>query len=118
MATGDPDAGPVFTPLAVTSAVAKVKLLLVGAPPTNEEVAAVAADQSSLKGLVDQWQQLPQAEAKMRSFFATAFQQTQVVQEDFADQGADADDARVLQGLRESFARTAIQLIKEGPALH
>ncbi len=111
---GGGDGGPVFTPIGVSAAVAKVKTLLVGLPPSNDEVAAVAANPAALKTLVDQWVALPQYDTKMRSFFATAFQQTQVTANDFADQGADADDARVLQALRESFARTAQAIIAQG----
>ena len=111
---GVPDGGAGFSPLSISAAVGKVKTLLTGLAPTDAEEAAVAADPSALKGLVDQWMQSPSYGGKMQSFFGTSFQQTQVVPADFADQGADADDPRLLANLSESFARTALELNNEG----
>jgi hypothetical protein len=111
------DAGPVFTALSIPAAVTKVKTLLVGLPPSNDEVAAVVADPNALRGLIDQWAQTPQYDVKMRAFFSSAFQQSQVIGSDLDDQTAsmhDANDPKVLQSLRESFARTAAQLVAEG----
>jgi hypothetical protein len=116
-ADGGPDGGVAFTPLPVPAAVAKVKMLLTGLPPTNDEVAQVVADKSALRSLVDGWTQTPQYETKLRGFFAGAFQQSQMIASDLDDAtnaNHDASDARMLQALRESFARTAIQLVKEG----
>ncbi len=114
--------GPVFEALTVDSAVSKVKNLLTGLPPTEAELAAVRADQSALPGLVDQWMATPEYEAKMRTFFGIAFQQVQVTTADFQDQSigpigglnGTPFDQQLLQNLHESFARTAIELIKEG----
>jgi len=66
--------------------VAKVKNVLVGLPPTDDEVKAIEADPTQLKALIDGWMALPQYAEKMTRFFELAFQQTQVSIIDFADQ--------------------------------
>ena len=65
--------------------VAKVKNILVGLPPTDDEVAQVTADPSKLGGLIDAWMLLPQYQQKMMVFFELAFQQTQINALDFVD---------------------------------
>lgn len=101
--------------------VAKVKNILVGLPPTDDEVKAVAADPSALGALIGNWMTLPEYPQKMLTFFELAFQQTQVSIGDFADQTfprpADVNastQAALLQNTRESFARTVLELIAEG----
>jgi hypothetical protein len=113
--------GPVtegqIEPVAVAASLAKVKGLLTGLPPTDAEVAAVQADQKALRGLVQGWIATPQHTAKMMGFFSNAFQQSQAVSADFNDQLGDAQgvlDAKLLANLRESFARTALQLVNDG----
>jgi hypothetical protein len=113
------DAGQPYQPVSVSSAVAKVKNLLVGMPPTDAEVQAVTANQSALYGLVGTWMAMPQYQAKMQSFFATAFQQTEVTQPDFAPQFNNdvpfsRNQPQFLEDFQQSFARTAMQLIAEG----
>jgi hypothetical protein len=114
---------PPFEPLSPEVYVAKVKNLLVGYAPTDAEVAAVKADPSALGGLIDGWMATPEYQKKMLGFFATSFQQSQVVTADFATQmpgvqgqignnGAVA--SRLLYGLRSSFALTVWQLLQEG----
>jgi len=101
----------------VAASLAKVKGLLTGLPPTDAEVQAVQADPKALRGLVEKWIATPQHTAKMLGFFSNAFQQSQAVSFDFNDQLDDAQgviDARLLANLRESFARTALQLVQEG----
>ena len=104
--------------------VAKVKNLLVGLPPTSDEVAAVTADPTQLKSLVQGWMQLPQYTTKMQRFFELAFQQTQVTSADYADQvypkQIDVNGTTtplLLQNLQESFARTMLALIAAGQPL-
>ena len=113
--------GPVtegqIEPVTVAASLAKVKGLLTGLPPTDAEVQAVQADPKALRGLVEKWIATPQHTAKMLGFFSNAFQQSQAVSFDFNDQLDDAQgviDARLLANLRESFARTALQLVQEG----
>jgi hypothetical protein len=113
--------GPVvqgqIDPVSVASSLTKVKGLLTGLPPTDAEVAAVQADPRALRGLVTQWMTAPEHTGKMLRFFSNAFQQSQAVSADFGDQLQDAQgrlDARLLANLRESFARTALELVQEG----
>jgi hypothetical protein len=104
--------------------VAKVKNLLVGLPPTDDEVAAVAADPAQLGALIQGWMALPQYAQKMMRFFELAFQQTQISSADFADQmggqqiSLNAGTTPLLQqNLQESFARTVLQLVAQGKPL-
>jgi hypothetical protein len=100
--------------------VAKVKNLLVGLPPTDAEVQAVRADPTSLSGLVDGWMARPEYQAKMLTFFALAFQQTQISSIDFADMvpnkglGSGPGIDLLMQNVRESFARTALSIVMSG----
>src|SRR5579863_10245677 len=103
--------------------VAKVKTILVGEQPTDAELKAVVADPNALAGLVQQWMQLPEYNAKMEVFFELQFQQTQITTADFVDmippRGFDRGPGAniLLQNVRESFARTVLELVKEGQPL-
>ncbi|HEX3760663.1 MAG TPA: hypothetical protein VHW23_18235 [Kofleriaceae bacterium] len=103
--------------------VAKVKNILVGLPPTDDEVAQVTADPSQLGGLIDGWMQLPQYDQKMMVFFELAFQQTQITAQDFVDivptngLGAGRMIPLLVQNARESFARTVLELTRQGQPL-
>ena len=98
--------------------VGKVKNLIVGLPPSDDDIASVSTNPATLRGLVDAWFVRPEAQAKLSGFFAKAFQQTQVAQSDFLDQLA----VPVLPGLpvftqaQESMARTALRNIASGGA--
>lgn len=111
------EAGPGVLPFEAVPAesyVAKVKNLLTGLPPTDDELAAVQKDPNALGGLVDQWLDRPEADTKMIQFFANAFQQTAMTGDDFTDQIGDmtAVPDALLPNLRESFARTALAMMK------
>jgi hypothetical protein len=100
---------------------AKVKNVLVGLPPTDDEVKTIEGDPTQLKTLIDGWMALPQYTEKMMTFFELAFQQTQVSVVDFADQAfprqADVNPSttpKLVQNAIESFARTALGLVTEG----
>ncbi len=104
--------------------VAKVKNLLVGLPPTDQEVQTVAADPSQLKPLIQGWMALPQYSQKMLRFFELAFQQTQISAADFADQAYPKQISingtitpLLMANLQESFARTVLQLVADGKPL-
>ena len=103
--------------------VAKVKNILVGLPPTDDEVAQVTADPSKLGGLIDGWMQLPQYQQKMMVFFELAFQQTQINALDFVDivppngLGVGRAIPLLVQNTRESFARTVLELTRQGRPL-
>ncbi len=101
--------------------VAKVKNILVGLPPTDQEISAVQADPAQLATLIDGWMALPQYAQKMMKFFELAFQQTQISIIDFTDQTsphqADVNPGStplLVQNAKESFARTVLELIAEG----
>jgi len=104
--------------------VAKVKDVLLGLPPTDDEVKAVVADPSKLKSLIDGWMARPEYQDKMLTFFQLAFQQAQVSIIDFSDQTfprpADISPFTaplLVQNLKESFARTVLELASEGRPL-
>ena len=101
--------------------VSKVKNLLVGAAPTDDEVRAVQTDPKQLGSLIDGWMKLPMYRSKLQTFFELAFQQTQISINDLADQSyprqVDLNGSTrplLLSNVRESFARTVLQLMDEG----
>ena len=112
-----------FEPVGPEVYVAKVKQLLVGLPPTDQEVQAVKADPNALRGLIDQWMAMPEYEAKMLTFFQLAFQQTQITEADFVDMlqkagiGNGPGVPGLVQNIKESYARTVLELVKEGQPL-
>ena len=120
---GDDDGGNTFVPDPPAVYVAKVKNILVGLPPSDAELAQVTADPSTLPALIDDWMKLPQYQQKMMVFFELAFQQTQIAAADFVDivpqQGLGIGRAipLLVQNVRESFARTVLQLTAEGRPL-
>ncbi len=72
--------------------VAKVKNVLVGLPPSDDEVNQVRSGAITLAALVDKWMALPAPsgstyatlyEQKMSTFFQLAFQQTQITAADY-----------------------------------
>jgi hypothetical protein len=103
--------------------VAKVKNILVGLPPSGDEVQAVVADPNALKSLIDQWMTTPEYQAKMLVFFELAFQQTQLTAADFSNMippvglGVGGQIPLLLQNIRESFARTVLALVSQGRPL-
>jgi len=108
-----------FPPPSVSSAVARVKNLLVGLPATEAEVQAVTADHAALYDLVGLWMALPEYKDKMLRFFITAFQQDQFERSDLNFQFAvnvpfSRNTPEFLQNLQQSFARTAMELISQG----
>jgi hypothetical protein len=124
---GQADAGAPeipFYPVAPVAYVAKVKNILVGLPPTDDEVKQVEADPTRLKVLIGTWMQLPQYAEKMKRFFELAFQQTQVSAVDFADQAYpkqiginNSTIPLLVQNAQQSFARTMLELINQGRPL-
>lgn len=111
---------PPFAPVSASVYVAKVKNVLVGLPPTDEEVRAVTDDPATLSALVDGWQELPEYRRKMQRFFQLAFQQTQISANDFSSQihapisMNDSTAPLILQNVQESFARTMVELTSQG----
>jgi hypothetical protein len=125
-----------FQPASALTAVRKVKNLLTGMAPTDEDVNVVATmGAAGLQQLINTWMTDPvfagRFRDKMIGLFRNLFQQTSfVATEDFKPQllvhgGFDfgqfgingaGDDAvyRMIQNLQDSFALTAWQLIAEG----
>jgi hypothetical protein len=125
---------PPFEAVNSLSAVRKVKNLLTGLAPTDQEVTA-GASASGLRTLITTWTTgadfQPLFRDKMIFFFRNAFQQTgftptedfkmQLLQNggfDFGPLGTNAvgDDAftKLVQNLQDSFALTTWQLISDG----
>ena len=122
-ADGGTDAMP-FVAASPASYVAKVKNVLLGLPPTDQEVMAVAADPTQMKTLVAGWVKQPGYQTKMKRFFELAFQQTQVSAVDFSDQvfpkqvDINATTTPLLvQNAQQSFALTMIELLGKGRPL-
>jgi hypothetical protein len=117
-----PDAGS-FAAVGPAVYVAKVKNVLTGLPPTDVEVRAVQAKPAALGDLVDGWMRQPEYDRKMLRFFQLAFQQTQIISNDFLDQVYaqvglnDSTTPRLLQNVQESFARTMLALTAAGRPL-
>lgn len=123
---------PPFEPASARSAVRKVKSLLTGLPPTEDDVTAVTnMGPAGLRGLVNSWTGTPEFKDRTVMFFRNFFQQQgfiptedfkiQLLQNggfDFAGFGTNAigDDAyvRLIQNLEDMFALTAWQLIADG----
>lgn len=108
---------PAFEAVPVDSYVRKVKTLLTGGAPTDEEVHRVEADPEALAALVEAWVQTPAFEAKLLGFLQTALHQDLVGDlEDQLDRPRGyGPRLRMLQAnLAESFARTALRIVKDG----
>ena len=117
----DPTAqGIPFEPIGPYAYVPKVKNLLTGLPPTDDEVKAVVADPNALKGLIDGWMKLPSFKVRMVDFFRNAFQQNQVdLNTLFANLNVNPQmngtySPLLLRNIMDSFALTAWQLMDEG----
>ncbi len=135
-AGGDPGSvtppPPPFEPATAASSVRKVKNLLTGMTPTDDEIALVTAQGAQgLRTLVDQWTTdatfLPMYRDRMMSFFRNTFQQTgfnpaedfkpQLLTNggfDFAATPGDDIYPRLVQNIQDSFAMTAWQLYADG----
>jgi hypothetical protein len=120
-ATGDPgnaDAGTVpFEPQPPEAYVGRVKNLVNGGAATSAELAAVKADPSALKGLVDGWMNDDGFRQKMLRFFTTAFQQSRINHETIGEQNGEeffANPTRLFANLQEMMARTAWNVAQTG----
>lgn len=114
--------------LPVRSYAAKVKVLLTGLPLDDAELTSIEADPTSLGAMIDQWQQTPQAEDRMRKFFETAFQQSGLEDDTksylfarttgnfgrFSNPTSPNLQILLNDNFQEAFARTAVELVKQG----
>jgi len=111
-----------FEPVSAAAYTAKVKSLLTGLPLTDAELMAVTADPTALGGLIDTWMTTPQFDAKLLQFFQQSFQQTQLTVTSFVDQLSNDTlhfesgtvQNRFINSARDSFPRTALQVMKDG----
>jgi hypothetical protein len=113
----EPPDPPDVDAVPVDGALAKVKTVLTGEAPTAEERAQVAADPASLRALVETWSRTPAFEAKLQGFLSTALQQDLVgALEDQLDRprGYRARVRLLEANVAESFARTALRVVREG----
>ncbi|MEY4583216.1 MAG: hypothetical protein RL701_7919 [Pseudomonadota bacterium] len=113
-----PDAGAsAFEALVPAVYVAKVKGLLTGLAPTADDIRRVERDPAALRELIATWQQQPEYATHMVDFFTTAFQQgdvTAAMNNNVTPFEQGEIDKRVIANMRESFGRTAMQLVNEG----
>jgi hypothetical protein len=123
---------PPFEPATARSTARKVKGLLIGSAPSDDDVNVVTnMGATGLRNLVNSWITAPEFRDRMVNYFRNYFQQQgfvatedfkiQLLQNggfDFANSGTNAigDDAyvRLLQNLEDMFALTAWQLIADG----
>jgi hypothetical protein len=110
-----------FAPLGPGVAGAKVKHVLTGLPLADDELKMLQASPQALRGLIDKWVALPEWRDKMLAFFRQAFQQTQTDINDYDEQLGrttnpwnNLDRVRFLRSAEDSFALTALELVKEG----
>jgi hypothetical protein len=112
----DGTSGIPFEPVPARIYVAKVKNLMLGLPPAEEEISAVEQDPAALRALVDAWFVRPEAQAKLGTFFSKAFQQTQIGPGEFFDQVTvdNLPNLPLFTQLQESMSRTALKTIANG----
>jgi polyisoprenoid-binding protein YceI/cytochrome c553 len=117
-------------PLSHQSALRKVKNILTGLAPTEQELARPQTPQE-LQLLIDSWMQTPEFKEKMLFFFANVFQQSSISIPDFYNQlrnrpgafnlayGIYGDTAlpQLFKNMNESFARTAVHFAETGRPL-
>lgn len=105
----------------------KVKTLLTGEALTEGELGALQTAPEQLPDLIDQWMTTPAAESVLTTFFATAFQQNQIDVDGLPQMlrrnnltwgrftGPNQNLSELMiRNLQESFARTAMGLVREG----
>ncbi len=105
----------------------KIKSTLTGLALTSDELATLRDDPDALAGMIDGWLATPQADDVFRHFFMTAFQQDQVTGDALMEMldtnnvnyGRWSDTQEnmlplLIDNMQQSFARTALRLVKEG----
>ncbi len=118
-----PDNAAPFEAVGPTTYVPRVKNLMTGLAATDAEVNAVVADPTSLRGLVDQWMELPEFQGRMLDFFRNAFQQNQVTLASLVPSlgykivGNNLYSPRFERNIMDSFPMTVWELVKNGQPL-
>ena len=105
---------------------AKVKNLLTGQGLTDAELNSISADPATLRNQIDTWLELPEANAKLQTFFRTAFQQEGWDQSTLAIQLGENNNLQtgnvadvnqntrdvLIRNFEDSFARTALDIVQ------
>ena len=102
------------------SAISKVKMVLTGEAPTAAELSSVISNgqlnTTAFKTLIDQWQNSAASNEKFLNFFRVALQQDDVVQDPselFGVKQRQYPDYDIwLQNIKDSFARTAVDIVR------
>ncbi len=109
----------VLTPPSVY--VRRVKNLMTGQAPTNDELGQVVADPASLSSLVQSWFDEPAFRDKLTAFLTKTLQQFDGDRQDFGPQAVGSENIgrwsapnALFNNLEQSFARTVMGLIDEG----
>jgi hypothetical protein len=119
--------GGYTAPASTFASLRKVKNVLTGLAPTDAEVASVT-NTATLQTLINTWMGTPEFQSKMILFLQNAFQQSSLAVLDYEFQlrkrpgafdlpySVFGDNAfpMLFQNLKESFARTALQIVAEG----
>lgn len=103
----------------------KVKRLLTGLAATDAEVDKATSGAAGFQSLIDTWASSPEAQKILLRFFAQTFQQTQFTTQDLLPQlgsgglvagalnlGHGPQEKKLLANLYDSFARTALAIVK------
>ncbi len=113
----EPPEPPPADAVSADGALAKIKTILTGEAPTADERARVSADPANLRALVDGWTRTPAFEAKLQGFLSTALQQDLVgaLEEQLDKPRGFRARIRLLEAnVAESFARTALRIVRAG----
>jgi hypothetical protein len=112
-----------FVPLPAEAALARVKNFLTGLPPTDEERAQYLADPESLRTMIDGWMATPEYEARALDLFRQLLQQSADttnlsefldLNQNRVDAMEDRSNNRLVRSLEDSFAYTALDIVKDG----
>jgi hypothetical protein len=102
-----------FEPVAMESALSKVKMLLVGQAPTADELAQVTADQTKLRTIIEAWMETPEFLRKTQDVLRLLLQQkerpTDWQQIDGFNHAGVPDELG--RALAESFVQTAVDIV-------
>ena len=115
-----------FVGAPVHSYAAKVKSVLVGRGLTDAELTNISADPASFGNQIDAWLDEPEANAKLQTFFRTAFQQEGWDQSTLAVQLGENNNLQtgnvadvnqrtgdiLIRNFEDSFARTALDIVQ------
>lgn len=101
--------------------VRRVKTLLTGEAPSDDEVAAVLADEDALAGLIEGWVETEAFGDKLHEYFRVTLQQASLGRLEYVSQIGNNDSAgqfrppdALFDNLNDSFVRTATKLVQDG----